>query len=109
GCPPLVVRFKNLSTGATSYNWDFGFSGPGGSSTSTDTVVSTVYYNPGKYTVKLTASNGSQSDDEEKTFYITVRDTPTVDFTGTPTSGCAPLSVNFTSSVTLGGSSGTYS
>ncbi len=92
GCAPLTVNFTDLSTGpATSWNWTFG---DGGSSTQAN--PSHQYANPGTYTVSLTVMSASCSDTETKTGYITVQTTPVADFSGTPTSGYAPLTVNFT-------------
>jgi PKD repeat protein len=59
-----------------------------------------TYTTPGTYSVKLTATNGVGSDDEIKTNYITVGEVvptpPVANFSGTPTSGLAPLTVSFT-------------
>lgn len=56
GYPPLTVTFNNLSSNATSYVWEFG----NGSSMNAGDLsdVSSIYGNPGTYTVILTASNG---------------------------------------------------
>lgn len=48
GTPPLSVEFTNLSSGPTSYLWDFG-----DGTTSTDTNPSHVYSAAGNYTVSL--------------------------------------------------------
>jgi len=91
GCAPLVVNFSNLSTGATSYHWDFG-----NLNTSVLANPATTYTQPGTYTVTLIAYNGPNSDTKTITNYITVYNNPTVDFSGTPLSGCPGLTVNFT-------------
>jgi len=89
---PLTVTFTNGSSDATSYSWDFG-----DGNTSTATNPSHTYTAIGTYTVTLTATNSCGSDTETKTNYITVVCTePTASFTGTPTSGTAPLTVAFT-------------
>jgi PKD repeat protein len=89
---PLTVNFTNLSTGASSYSWDFGDTG-----SSTQANPSHTYTEAGTYTVTLTATNSCGSDVEVKTNYITVTCTPpTADFSGSPTSGEVPLTVNFT-------------
>ena len=92
GCAPLVVRFKDESTGSpTSWKWDLGngtisyFQNP-----------AATYFNPGTYTVKLVVSNGSQSDSVVKTGYITVYAAPTLNFSASDTTGCFPLFVQFT-------------
>ena len=97
GTAPLSVSFTDLSTeNPTSWSWDFGDSG-----TSTDQNPTNVYNTVGTFTVSLTATNADGSDTETKTNYITVTsggggNPPVADFSGTPTSGTAPLSVSFT-------------
>ena len=91
GCAPLVVQFNNLSTGATSYHWDFG-----NFNTSVLTSPATTYTQPGTYTVTLIAYNGPNSDTKVITNYITVYDPPTVNFTANVLSGCPGTTVNFT-------------
>jgi PKD repeat protein len=93
GTEPLTVDFTNQSSNATSYSWDFG---DGGSSTATN--PSHTYDAAGTYTVSLTATNACGSDVETKTDYITVNPcvAPVADFSGSPTSGDAPLTVDFT-------------
>ncbi|KAA3637194.1 MAG: PKD domain-containing protein, partial [Calditrichaeota bacterium] len=95
GCAPLSVNFSDLSSGTNidGWSWDFGDGG-----TSTAQNPSYTYNSAGTYTVTLTASSSSQSCDDvaTKTGYITVSGGPTADFTGTPTSGIEPLTVDFT-------------
>src|SRR5262249_51459354 len=50
GLKPLTVQFTNLSTGASSYSWDFG-----DGKTSTATNPSNTYSNADTFTVSLTA------------------------------------------------------
>lgn len=93
GIEPLSVSFTDLSTGASSWSWDFG---DGGSSTQQN--PSHTYNTAGTYTVVLTATNACGSDIATKTNYITVNPcvAPVADFVGSPTSGTAPLNVSFT-------------
>jgi PKD repeat protein len=94
GTPPLSVTFTDQSTNApTSWAWDFG---DGGTSTSQNPTH--VYGAVGTYTVSLTASNSCGADTETKVGYVTVSTCPlpSTDFSGTPTSGTAPLTVAFT-------------
>ncbi len=92
GCAPLTVDFTDQSTGdIDSWSWDFGDGG-----TSTAQNPSHTYNNVGTYTVSLTVTGPGGSDTATKTDYITVSTTPTADFVGSPTSGDAPLTVNFT-------------
>jgi len=93
GTAPLTVNFTDQSTNSpTSWSWDFGDSG-----TSTAQNPSHEYTSAGDYTVSLTASNAVGSDTATKTDYISVTvPAPVADFTGSPTSGTAPLTVDFT-------------
>jgi len=94
GAAPLTVNFTNSSTGSiTSHLWNFGDSG-----TSTVASPSHVYTTPGTYTVSLTVTGPGGNDTLTRTNYVTVNapSAPTANFTGTPTSGNAPLTVNFT-------------
>jgi PKD repeat protein len=96
GCAPLNAVFTDLSTGTDidGWLWDFG----DGIGTSTDQNPSYTYDTPGTYTVTLTASSSSQgcSDDEVKVDYIEVLPPPVADFEGSPLSGPASLTVDFT-------------
>lgn len=68
GQATLAVTFTDLSTNTpTSWLWDFG---DGGTSTSQNPVHN--YTAPGSYTVSLTATNATGSDDEVKVAYIIV-------------------------------------
>ena len=102
--PPLTVVFTNTSTGELtgtltfplSSLWDFG-----DGSTSTDRNPTHTYTASGVYTVTLHVSNILGSDTLTRVSYITVNYVPVAaDFTGTPTSGLAPLGVNFSNTST---------
>lgn len=93
GCMPLTVNFTNLSTGGTSYKWDFG-----NGSYSTLENPSIVFLNPGVYSVKLVAKNSTNADSTIKINYITVHPKPSASFTQTITGHCSNSnSVQFTS------------
>jgi PKD repeat protein len=96
GCASLTVNFTDQSTGTgiDGWSWDFG----DGAGTSTVQNPSYTYDNPGVYTVTLIASSGGQgcSDTETKVDYITVNGPPVAEFSGSPASGPAPLTVDFT-------------
>jgi len=101
GNAPLTVQFTDTSiNNPTSWAWDFDNNG------TTDSTVrnpSYTYNNPGAYTVKLTVTNAGGSDSEVKSGYIMVSSAPlapVASFTGTPTSGDAPLTVQFTDAST---------
>jgi PKD repeat protein len=98
GSAPLTVNFTDSSTNSpTSWSWSFGDGG-----TSTAQNPSHQYTSANQYTVSLTATNAYGSDGETKTNYITVTagQPPVANFSGNPTSGAAPLTVNFTDSST---------
>lgn len=94
GTAPLTVSFTDQSTNATGWEWNFG----DGIGTSTQQNPNYTYNSAGTYTVTLTANNACGTDVEQKVDYITVDPcvAPVADFSGTPTSGCASLTVNFT-------------
>ena len=99
GNAPLTVNFTDQSTGSpTAWSWTFGDSG-----TSTAQNPSHQYTSTGTYTVSLTASNAGGSNTNTKTNYIVVTTgtpPPTANFTGSPLSGNAPLTVAFTDTST---------
>ncbi|HPP77109.1 PKD domain-containing protein, partial [Methanospirillum sp.] len=93
GSAPLTVQFTDLSIGPpTSYAWDFGDGG-----NSTEANPSHVYTTAGTYTVKLTVRNSGGSHTMTRENYITVGGSGIIaDFSASPTSGTAPLTVQFT-------------
>ncbi|WP_297337902.1 PKD domain-containing protein, partial [Algoriphagus sp.] len=95
GCGPLEVDFEDLSTGAESWNWDFG-----DGNTSDEQNPTHRYEKPGVYSVTLTTGGGGCTESITKTNLITVIG-PDVDFTQDVTEGCGPLSVSFTNNTSL--------
>ncbi len=99
GRAPLTVNFTNASTGSiTSYAWNFG---DGTTSTAQNPVK--VYSNAGVYTVSLTVTGPGGSNTKTMANYVNVAApvaAPVAAFTGSPTSGTAPMTVNFTSAST---------
>ncbi len=95
GASPLVVHFTDESTAGTASGWLWSF-GDGSSSTAQD--PSHTYTLPGTYTVRLVASNTWGENALSIPGYISVGPGPPLlaDFTGTPTTGTAPLAVQFT-------------
>ena len=75
GCLPLVVNFTNTSTFSTSFEWDFG-----NGAQSTLENPSTVYTQPGFYTVQLISFGSSGSDTIIYNNLIEVLPSPTADF-----------------------------
>ena len=104
GVAPLTVNFTATNTGGnvTTWAWDFG-----DNTTSNVQDPSHTYTAVGNYTVTLTATGPGGNNTVTKTDYITVVEEPVVpapkiDFSGDPTSGVAPLTVNFTATNTGG-------
>ncbi|MDX1954301.1 MAG: PKD domain-containing protein [Chitinophagaceae bacterium] len=92
GCSPLVVNFTDLSTNTpTSWAWDFGTG-----ATSSAQNPTTTFFNPGTYTVVLTATNAAGFNTLTRTAYITVYEAPSVQFIGVDSVGCYPLRTQFT-------------
>jgi len=96
GPAPLTATFTNTSTGEyiTSL-WNFG-----DGITSTLTNPTHTYTTASTYTVTLTVSDGVDSNTITRTNYITVYTPVQADFTASPTSGIAPLTVVFTNTST---------
>ncbi|MEQ8909784.1 MAG: PKD domain-containing protein [Vicingaceae bacterium] len=94
GCGALAgVQFTDLSSGnITTWSWSFG-------NQNTSSIQNPIASFPavGSYTITLTVSDGTFTDTETKVAYIEVHPVPTADFTFTPTGGCTPLDVQFTS------------
>jgi PKD repeat protein len=95
---PATVEFRDLSTGTgpLSYAWEFG-----DGATSTEQNPLHNYIRQGLYTVKLTVTNVYGSSSETKTEYIAIGLAPRADFTGQPTTGNTPLTVEFTDRSTV--------
>jgi PKD repeat protein len=98
GNAPLTVTFKDRSIGTvSSWSWRFG-DGTG----SSDQNPSHTYSTKGTYTVVLKASGPGGSDTTTRPGWIRVTNLPplpplppTADFSFTPTTGNAPLTVAF--------------
>jgi gliding motility-associated-like protein len=92
GCAPLVVTFTDQSTGSpTSWNW--GFSNGQLSNTQNPTVTFSL---PGTYSVSLVVQNADGTHGITKTDYITVFPAPQVAFGADITTGCVPVTIQFT-------------
>lgn len=103
GTAPLTVQFTDRSqrggAAITTWSWSFGDGAIGSGATANH-----VYTVPGVYTVTLVVTNRIGSDTEAKTGLITVTGLPSLkaDFTATPVSGDAPLTVVFSDKSTPG-------
>ena len=108
GPPPLQVTFSAYAPGADTWDWTFGDGTGIKGSTATEEVPVHTYLEPGVYTVTLTAYAGNAYlGTEKKEAYIVVTGggiTPSstepgavnrADFSATPKSGPAPLTVYF--------------
>jgi gliding motility-associated-like protein len=92
GCAPLVVTFTDQSTGRpTSWNW--GFSNGQLSNVQNPTIT---FSQPGTYSVSLVVQNADGTHGITKTDYITVFPSPLANFTANITTGCVPVTVQFT-------------
>ncbi len=100
GTAPLTVQFTDSSTNnPTSWWWEFGNGWK-----STQQNPSFTYQKPGTYTVNMWARNASGNHKIIKSNFITVTSSsggvPVANFSATPTSGTAPLTVQFTDTST---------
>jgi gliding motility-associated-like protein len=92
---PAAVHFTNASTGAVSYEWNFG-----DGNTATDNDPSHTYTAPGNYDVTLISTNANGCTDTlVRTAYIKIQ-LPEVTINGLPHKDCAPLTHTFTATVT---------
>ncbi len=87
--PPLATTFQDLSTGAVSWQWDFG---DGNSSTSQN--PSHTYTSYGNYTVTLIVTNSfGCTDTLVRTDYIRVQ-RPVITIPSLPVRGCIPYTIS---------------
>jgi len=100
GCAPLSILFKDLTTGNPKFwNWDFG-----NGTLSNAQHPAITYTQPGTYTVTLVVRNADGTTGITKTNYITVYPSPQPAFTTNFTTGCVPVTIQFTdrSTTTVG-------
>jgi len=95
GAAPLTVNFTDNSTGTiTNRLWGFG---DGSTTNTTATNVAHTYPVGGNYSVSLTVSGARDTNTLTRVNYISATDVaPSASFVGVPTSGSAPLGVQFT-------------
>jgi len=94
GQAPLAVQFTDQSSGpVTSWNWNFG-----DGTTGTTQSPNHTYNSAGSFTATLTVSGSSgQTSSTSRTITVTNAPAPvTANFSANPTSGQAPLAVQFT-------------
>jgi PKD repeat protein len=99
GYVPLTVQFTDQSTNSpTSWKWEYRKGTGSWTQFSTAQNPSYIFSATGTFSIRLTATNAGGSNTATKTSYITVTTPPrpVAQFIGTPTSGNAPLTVQFT-------------
>ena len=89
-CVGEPVTFTNTSIGGNTFTWNLGFGPP-----VNITTPIIAYFNPGTYTVTVTANPGSPCADQfSKTIYV---EEVIADFTSTPSWACdLPVTVQYT-------------
>lgn len=92
GCKPHTVQFVNASSGANSFQWNFGDGNTLSTTKNIDTVTHT-FLQPGTYHVVLLASNGCS--DTTSTELIKVVNSPIANFAFTPNSICIGDTIHF--------------
>lgn len=96
GAPGLQIQFQNLSTGADSFEWDFGAAG-----TSTDENPFITFTVEGSYSVKLVAHGDGGSDELTRAVLVIVdncfnAESPVANFSPSSSSIYLNQSVAFT-------------
>ncbi len=90
--PSSTVTINNTTnTGAWTYLWDFG----DGSTSTNGAVTSHTYATYGNYTITLTVTSNVCTQSQTQQVVI-LAIPPIVDFSYVPSSGCEPLTVQFT-------------
>ncbi|MDQ3747953.1 MAG: PKD domain-containing protein [Acidobacteriota bacterium] len=95
GVAPLTVSFVSTSTGTSplTYLWNFG----DGTPTSTAASPSHTFASAGNYSVSLTVNNQTNTPNTStQQVAVSSSTQPTASFTKSPSSGVAPLDVQFT-------------
>ena len=93
-CANSAITFNNTSTpGPGNSYWTFGDGNTSSQASPTHTYTAT-----GTYTVKLVVTSTGCADSITHT--VTVTPGPSASFSGTPTTGCVPLNVQFTNTST---------
>ncbi|WP_448698496.1 PKD domain-containing protein [Mucilaginibacter sp. AW1-3] len=94
GCAPWQVTFHNNTTGATSYEYDFGDGSPVIVSNAVPELINHTFLKGGTYTVRLKATNSCSTN--YATQVITVYPQPEPEFTANITQACTRATVTFT-------------
>lgn len=107
GCAPFTVNFKNTSTNAKTFDWDF----VDGTSNSTLKEPTHTFYIPGTYRVRMVAHNPDACIEYDTSYVEIIVDSNSIrsDFTYEILDSCvAPFKVRFTNASSYG-KSGTAS
>ncbi|MQY77961.1 MAG: PKD domain-containing protein, partial [Bacteroidetes bacterium] len=96
GCHPLTVQFTNNSTGASTYNWDFG-NGQSSDEENPTMIFENFRLNDTTFNVQLVSTN-SQSCTDTLTVPVLVHPFVDADFTIEYTSQCTPFDVTINNS-----------
>ena len=97
GCAPHTVTFFNNSSGASTFEWNFGDGNTLSTTNNTQTILHT-YTNAGTYTVTLTAINSCT--DTTATRFITVYPKPDAAFVSNAYTVCVGQSIQLTNQST---------
>ncbi|MEI9955526.1 MAG: PKD domain-containing protein [Ferruginibacter sp.] len=92
---PLTVSFTNTSTGAATYNWDFG----DGNSSTVKSPTHT-YTTTGTFSVTLIVTNANGCSDTLKKPELVKIQPPLIVINNLPVKDCAPLKWTFSSTAT---------
>jgi len=96
GCVPLDVTFNYSASNVVSWLWDFG-----DGDTSSLPIPTHIYNNIGTYDVSLTVTNSNNCTyDTLYSNLIVVQSQSVANFTISNSTGCAPLSIQFTDNST---------
>ena len=93
GCTPHTVAFINNTSGASTFQWNFGDGNILSTTKNIDTVYHT-YQSPGRYAVQIRAFNSCS--DTTATEYITVYPKPKAAFSVDKNAACIGDSLHFT-------------
>ena len=98
-----VIQFSCPTSGITSYQWNFGQPSSGAANTSTLSSPTHTYGTQGSFTVTLIVQNSNGcSDTVVMNNYINIGNALVPTFTIDDSSGCAPLTVNYTAGAVAG-------
>lgn len=94
GCSPLTLSLINQSGNANNYNWDFGDGSTSSQVNPTYTYINNSTTNNNLNVTLIASSNAACSDTVQKAIAVFYK--PQAAFTTNVSTGCHPLSINFT-------------